>query len=305
MKKLENTNGNAVAAAIAHERHRMGSPATGMVLTLLVIADEANVADALDAATGAAREHPMRILVLVSRNARGAARIDAEISVGGDQGPGEVAVLRLYGSVAKHPGSVAIPLLLSDTPVVAWWAGKAPAVPAEDEIGQHSQRRITDATFVTRELAAIQDRAEGYLPGDTDLAWAQLTGWRTLLASVFDEPFDTVTEVEVTAPSSSAAAALLASWLHQRFKVPTFVRAGRGPGVTAVCITTNSGPIDIKRPDGQRGHLSRPHRPDSVLALPRRSRAELLAEELRRLDPDEVYGETLRGLHKVEYRKAR
>ena len=36
MIRLEDTSGGAVSAAIAAERHRMGSPTTGMVLTLHV-----------------------------------------------------------------------------------------------------------------------------------------------------------------------------------------------------------------------------------------------------------------------------
>ena len=39
--------------------------------------------------------------------------------------------------------------------------------------------------------------------------------------------------------------------------------------------------------------LTRPGQPDRHVALQRRDIAELLAEELRRLDPDEIYGEAL------------
>ena len=39
--------------------------------------------------------------------------------------------------------------------------------------------------------------------------------------------------------------------------------------------------------------LARPGQPDRHVALQRRDIAELLAEELRRLDPDEIYGESL------------
>ena len=42
--------------------------------------------------------------------------------------------------------------------------------------------------------------------------------------------------------------------------------------------------------------LSRPGEPDRYVALHRRDIAELLAEELRRLDPDDVYGEALATL---------
>ena len=53
------------------------------------------------------------------------------------------------------------------------------------------------------------------------------------------------------------------------------------------------GDIKIERTDGRTATLSWPGRIDRMVALHRRDTAELLAEELRRLDPDEVYAETL------------
>ena len=84
MIRLEDTTGNLVQSAISAERHRLGATASGMVMTLLVLADEATQSDAAQAASFAAQEHPMRILVLVPRKGRSAPRLDAEISVGGD-----------------------------------------------------------------------------------------------------------------------------------------------------------------------------------------------------------------------------
>ena len=59
---------------------------------------------------------------------------------------GEVVVLRLSGPLAGHSSSVVVPFLLPDIPVVAWWPDIAPAVPAQDPLGQLAIRRITDAT---------------------------------------------------------------------------------------------------------------------------------------------------------------
>ena len=120
MIRLEDTTGNLVQSAISAERHRLGATASGMVMTLLVLADEATQSDAAQAASFAAQEHPMRILVLVPRKGRSAPRLDAEISVGGDGGPGELAVLRMYGNwrTTRGPWSS---LLLSPTP--RWWRG--------------------------------------------------------------------------------------------------------------------------------------------------------------------------------------
>jgi glucose-6-phosphate dehydrogenase assembly protein OpcA len=60
-----------------------------------------------------------------------------------------------------------------------------------------------------------------------------------------------------------------------------------------VVLRTDAGDVVISRPDGRVASLSRPGQPDRHVALHRREIADLLAEELRRLDPDEVYGEAL------------
>jgi glucose-6-phosphate dehydrogenase assembly protein OpcA len=69
-----------------------------------------------------------------------------------------------------------------------------------------------------------------------------------------------------------------------------------GPGITEVRFTTGDGDIVLARPDGRTATLTKPGQPDRRVALHRRDSAELLTEELRRLNPDEVYGETLARL---------
>lgn len=294
MIRLEDTSGGAVAAAIAQERHRMGSPATGMVLTLLILADEESQADATAGAVAAARQHPMRIITLIPRPGKHEARLDAEIAVGGDDGPGEVAVLRLRGSLAEHSTSVAIPLLLSDTPVVAYWPSDGPPVPEHDPIGRHAQRRITDAAASIDVVDALRQRSVGYRPGDTDLAWGRLTPWRSVLATILDSYPQPIRSASVSSEADNPSAILLSTWLHHCLKVPVPLTISGGPGITEVRLTTPEGDLVVSRPDGLNAILSRPNAPDSRVALARRDLADLLSEELRRLDPDEVYGEVIR-----------
>ena len=97
----------------------------GMVLTLLVVCEEKEYESALKAAMEAGREHPARILLIVTASGR-TASLDAEVRIG-EGTPGEVVVLRMRGPLAAHPASVVRPLLLPDSPVVIWWPGKAPA----------------------------------------------------------------------------------------------------------------------------------------------------------------------------------
>lgn len=296
MIRLEDTSGGAVAAAIAAERHRMGSAATGMVLTLLILSDEEFQADATSAAVMAARQHPMRIVTLIPRPGRHEARLDADIAVGGDDGPGEVAVIRLRGQLAEHANSVAIPLLLTDTPVVAYWPEGGPDVTADDPIGRHAQRRITDAAAAEDVLRELARRRDGYRPGDTDLAWTRLTPWRSVLASILDQPTDRITRATISAEDANPSAILLRTWLHRCLRVPVDVDLSTGPGITEVRLETDGGDITVSRTDGHTAVLTRPGIPPSRVALARRGLAELLAEELRRLDPDEVYGDVLAHL---------
>jgi hypothetical protein len=50
----------------------------------------------------------------------------------------------------------------------------------------------------------------------------------------------------------------------------------------------------LDRPDGSLATLSIQGQPDRAVALKRRETAELIAEELRRLDPDDTYASALR-----------
>ncbi|MGH8868628.1 MAG: glucose-6-phosphate dehydrogenase assembly protein OpcA, partial [Actinomycetes bacterium] len=183
-----------------------------------------------------------------------------------------------------------------DAPVVAWWPGHAPAVPGEDPVGTLAQRRVTDAAATSRPLHALTDRGDAYHPGDTDLAWTRLTPWRTLLAAALDQPHGTLTSAEVTAERGNPSGELLALWLGSRLDIPVERQSSRGPGITDVRLHAEDGEIVVSRPDGRVATLSRPDQPDRPVALQRRDLAELVAEELRRLDPDDVYGETVRLL---------
>jgi glucose-6-phosphate dehydrogenase assembly protein OpcA len=291
--ELTGTTASDVAALIARERRRSGSGTLGMVLTLVVAVEERHSYDAVRAANDAAMEHPCRVIAVIPRAAKAKARLDAEVGVSTRANPGENVVLRLFGGLRDHADSVVLPLLLPDAPVVVWWPGTAPDVPADSPLGGLAQRRVTDAAAASKPLDALRTRLTCHQPGDTDLAWTRLTPWRTLLAAALDEPFDPVTSCTVTAARNNPSAALLAAWLRVALGVDADVQPSRGPGVTEVRLRSARGDIVIDRPDGERATLSRPGQPDRRVALPRRPTSDLLAEELRRLDADEVYAAAL------------
>ncbi|MEO6413944.1 MAG: glucose-6-phosphate dehydrogenase assembly protein OpcA [Pedococcus sp.] len=299
---LPSTSTVAISKKLVALRQDTGAMALGRVLTLLIVVDEKDAEGAIEAANDASRQHPCRIIAVVFGNKRGQSRIDAQIRVGGDAGASEVVVLRLYGALTEHGRSVVIPLLLPDSPVVAWWPTDAPAHLAEDPIGSMAQRRITDAAEAKAPRAALKARAGSYTRGDTDLAWTRVTLWRGLLAAALDQPpFETVTEATVTGASDSPSTDLLAAWLAQTLRCPVRrARSRAGTGMVSVRLERRSGAIDLVRPDGSVATLSQPGQPVRRISLARRATAECLADELRRLDPDEIYEETIRkGLPRV------
>jgi glucose-6-phosphate dehydrogenase assembly protein OpcA len=290
---LTDTTAAAIAAALVQARHSAGVPAVGMVMTLVIVTDERDHYDALRAALDAAREHPSRILVTILRPGKMKARLDAEVRFLGDSGPGETVVMRMHGELADHAESVLVPLLLPDAPVVVWWPGKCPEVPALDPVGALAQRRVTDSAAADDSSAELVRRAHGYFPGDTDLAWTRITQWRTLLAATFDIPLGAVRGGSVSCEPGSPSADLLALWLESRLGVSIERIDTAGPGITGVTLTSDDGDVTVARPDGRAAHLTRPGQPERQVALLQRETAEIIAEEMRRLDPDVVYGEVV------------
>lgn len=290
---LTDTTSGKIAAALVQARLKSGSPTTGAVLTLVVATEERHHYDALKSASQAAREHPARIIVVIGRPEIARTRLDAEVRVGDERGPGEVIVLRLYGELSSHADAVVLPLLLPDVPVVTWWPDAGPEVPSADALGAFAQRRITDAAEYHKPMDKLKARAAGYQPGDTDLAWTRLTPWRSMLAAALDQYPRKVTSAAVSGEEGNPSARVLAVWLRQRLGVTVTRTADEGPGITGVHLMTDSGPISLTRPDGELASLSVPGQPDRPVALKRRETAELIAEELRRLDPDDVYSRLL------------
>ncbi|EFQ84110.1 putative opcA protein [Aeromicrobium marinum DSM 15272] len=290
---LEQTDAAEIAKALVRARVAAGSPAMDMVLTLLVVTDEEYVAGALKAATEVAREHPARVIGVILGDGRGAPRLDATVRVG-ESASGESLLLRMSGPLTQHAESVALPLLLPDSPVVVWWPSRAPVRPAEDPIGRLARRRLTDAESTGSPVRAL--RATTYTPGDTDLSWTRLTPWRALLAAAVDQSPAGVTGGEVTAHGSNPVAALLIAWLELRLGVPVRRRPTTDEQITSVVLQTEAGDIRIERLDASSGEFSVPGSRSRQVPLAARGLAELLAEDLRRLDADEVYAETLAHL---------
>jgi glucose-6-phosphate dehydrogenase assembly protein OpcA len=284
------------------------------VLTLIIATHLGQEEEAIEAANDASREHPMRVIVVSTEEERSASsgqhsdegRLDAQIRVGGDAGASEVIVLRAYGETASDEEGLVTGLLLPDAPVVVWWPGVAPATVSRSPLGRIATRRITDASAQPNPQEALLHLAETYAPGDTDFAWTRLTLWRAQLAAVLDQPpFEPITGVEVAGAADSPSTLLLAAWLRLQLRVPVqydlATRAIGSGGIHGVTMERESGVIELEREIPNVARLSQPGQPTHDLSLPRRNLRDCLAEELRRLDPDDLYGEVItKGLGLLE-----
>jgi len=298
---LPNTTTSAISKTLVKIREEGGAVALGRVLTLIITTHLGAEEEAIEAANEASREHPMRIIVVSTDpddKGKTEPRVDAQIRVGGDAGAGEVVVVKAYGAAASDQESLVTGLLLPDAPVVAWWPGAAPANVSQSPVGRIAQRRITDAAASSNPVKALATISESYRPGDTDFAWTRLTLWRAQLAAVLDQPpYTQVTGVEVHGTADSPSTVLLAAWLQEALQVPVTLgvsgKSHGSSGIQGVKLIRESGAIELERTMSNVATLVQPGQPTHDLSLPRRSLRDCLAEELRRLDPDDLFGEVI------------
>lgn len=285
------------------------SLATGRVLTLIVVADiNDDVESILDHVRAASHEHPSRVLMLITGNPDGPASMDAQAILGNDGGASEIVVMDLHGDLAHNLDSVVTPLLLPDTPIVAWWPSTAPARPAEHPLGRLAHRRITNARENVNGNSLLR-LAHGYSPGDSDMLWSRITIWRGVVASAIDAyPHDDVTAVEIDGPHDDPSVDIAAGWLAYALGVEvkrttseeTKSEPSRYFPVRRLTLQRDSGPVTVSVKDDKTVRVKVPGIAEAFVALGTRSDADCLAEELRHLDPDFAYSQALKALSGVK-----
>ncbi|GGH57215.1 glucose-6-phosphate dehydrogenase assembly protein OpcA [Rothia aerolata] len=295
IKKLENTQTIQIEKEVSRLREATGATTSGSVLTLVILADPGHSSAAREAAVRASHEHPCRIIVHVANDPEAEDRLDAELEIGGEAGASELIVLEGWGRAAVPTESLISGLLLPDSPIVAWWPHSVPENPAEHSVGKIAQRRITDSARQADPMPTLAKLSDNYVAGDTDLAWIRLTLWRIQLAAMLDQlPYSPVKRVVVSGSSKSPSVVLLGAWLGHKLQAKVSLSTTSAErGLYRVVLEREDGDIVIDRPGHNIATVSSPDTPDQQIALPVRTLAECLAEELRRLDPDEVYGEVM------------
>ncbi|MFT4147444.1 MAG: glucose-6-phosphate dehydrogenase assembly protein OpcA [Micrococcaceae bacterium] len=302
---LEKTTTAAVNDKLVKLREEGGVVALGRVLTLIISTPKGQEEEAIKAAKEASREHPMRVIVVAENTQRSSNRLDAEIRVGADAGASEIVILEVSGELINQKASLVTGLILPDAPIVTLWPNETPENAAKSTLGKISQRRITDSANTVDPMKTLKDLAATYADGDTDFAWTRLTHWREQLVAVFNNfKNPRVESITVKGATDSPSSYLLAAWLGKDLKQDACLEdSGKGTGVTGVNITfKDGGVVNMFRPIGKEtAELTQPGEQKQTLSLPRRNLPDCLAEELRRIDADEVYGEVLtKGLSRVK-----
>ena len=238
---------------------------------------------AIAAANEASREHPCRVIAAAADRRKGRTP-RRRIRVGGDAGASEVVVLHLFGELGAHADAVVTPFLPRHPRghLVAGHRAEEPfARPAGALAGDASWTAPTAST----PGGVLAQRLRSYAPGDTDIAWAQITPWRVAARgglSTACRPAKPV-RVRVAGPGPSVGLDLLAGWLAECLRVPT-ERLDGDLGVEIDCADGLLSPTH----DGDYTLIRDPGCPGCPHPWRDRTTGACLAEELRRLDPDDL-----------------
>ncbi|GAB3075077.1 glucose-6-phosphate dehydrogenase assembly protein OpcA [Corynebacterium aquatimens] len=305
---LSDTNTRDIARLLldTQENHSL---ATGRVLTLIVVADiHDDVESILENVRAASHEHPSRVLMLITGNKEGPDALDAQALLAADAGASEIVIMDLHGDLARNLDSVVTPLLLPDTPIVAWWPSTAPAHPAEHPLGRIAHRRITNA-YEAVDGNYLLRLANGYTPGDSDMLWSRITHWRGVVAAAFDAyPHDKVTAVEIDGPDDNPSVDIAAGWLSSCLGIDvnritseqTKSEPSRYFPIRRLTLERESGPVVVSVKDDKTLSVKVPGIAEAFVAMSTRSDADCLSEELRHLDPDFAYSQALKALPNVK-----
>ena len=302
---LPDTTVSKISKELVSLREQGGAVALGRVLTLVIEIDEEGAETAIATANEASKEHPSRIIALISDPKAQVAGLDAEIRVGGDAGASEVIILRPKGEASTYPQSLIMGLLLPDAPVVAWWPHKAPTVLSQSPIGKIATRRITDAGSQENPSQFLSQLSRSYSPGDSDFSWTRLTLWRAQFAALLDQaPHTAIDSVDIVGDQGNPSVQLLASWFAQKLGCPVNLsHRDDSAGVRAIYsvkFNRDADDIEILRNQTNIAVLTQSGQPPKELSLPVRSLRDCLAEDMRRLDPDLAFGKVIQGFTAID-----
>jgi glucose-6-phosphate dehydrogenase assembly protein OpcA len=195
-----------------------------------------------------------------------------------------------------------MPLKVPDLPVVLWCRGQQVfQLRAFDALFPVADKIIFDSATVPHAGAALSFlrslRARGHRVAD--LHWTRLTGWREILAHLFDDEAmraSSVTTAQLVYGGSapSTCALYFAAWIARALpdaRVSLAPEGGGEPGLRSVTLTNAKGQISLTKIASaiEVNGCGRHYRS----LLPPADEESLMREELKILGPDLVYDRVL------------
>jgi glucose-6-phosphate dehydrogenase assembly protein OpcA len=228
---------------------------------------------------GLAERHPARTIFLVPEPGRGD-RIETDVSVrdfavgDGREVLSEVIEIRLRGAPAAHPGSIVLPLLISDLPAFCRWRGRPDfGSSAFAEIADVVDRLVVDSgewPGLPGAYGALLPLFENVIV--SDIAFRRTRPWRARLAELWPG-IRALEAIRVEGPRADAL--LVTGWLRSRLRRDVRITRRHSDAIESIAVAgTPVAPPEIDRP----------------------SASDLLSGELEMLSRDPVYEAAVRAV---------
>jgi|SRR5665213_635653 len=302
-------------AQMASDQADSGGVLRACAMTLVVAAEDAADGDQVRQTVGVLmHNHPSRAVILRPSGVSGGGDdLDARIFAECWKPFGKAQQICSEGieiTAGQHGLSEVakflVPLRVPDLPVVLWCRGAhvftaalepgslEPLFPLADKIIFDSAD-VADADSALQFLRRLRGRGRRV----ADLHWTRLTGWREVLAHLFDDQAlqpEQIKTAQVTfgGPAVTTGARYFAGWIRTALPgARVTLESGEGaPGLRSLTLTTASDHLAISLGGDHCVEVSGCGRHYRSL-LPSASEEELMQEELGILGPDPVYERAL------------
>lgn len=295
-------------AQMAVDQAESGGVLRACAMTLVVAAEDAADAEHVRQTVGVLMHiHPSRAVILHAGGA--GAELDARIFAECWKPFGKAQQICSEGieitagqSGFSEVAKFLVPLRVPDLPVVLWCRGAAALDPGPLEpLFGLADKIIFDSSHVSDADSALQflRKLRGRGRRVADLHWTRLTGWREVLAHLFDDgalkPADVkAAQVKFGGKSATTDARYFAAWIRTALPAAKVtISAGDGePGLRSVTLSTASDNLTIALGGDHCLEVSgcgRHYRS----GLPATSEEALMQEELGIVGTDSVYERAL------------
>jgi glucose-6-phosphate dehydrogenase assembly protein OpcA len=304
-------------AQMAQDQADSGGVLRACAMTLVVVAENAADAERVRQTVGVLmHNHPSRAVILRPGGDGEGAELDARIFAECWKPFGKTQQICSEGieitagrSGFAEVAKFLVPLRVPDLPVVLWCRGTQvlsssvqpgplePLFPLADKVIFDSSQ-VGDADSALQFLRRLRGRGRRV----ADLHWTRLTGWREVLAHLFDDHAlrpDEVKAAQVTfgGPAATTCSRYFAAWIRAalpaaRVTIAADASGDGAPGIRSVTLSTASDNLTITRGSDQCLEVSGCGRHYRSL-LPSASEEALMQEELGILGTDPVYESAL------------